>query len=305
MNVIVGIMVAGALTAGRGPAVLDEDVEKAKPPYEIAGPMQYGDHRAQTLQVNFYPDGPPRPAMIYVFSGGWHSAPLDTRRATPKLYNDLGMSYIVMTHRTGWKNAHPAQVDDVTAGLRYVKEHATEWNIDPERLAMTGTSSGAHLAMMTAYRADSPRVACVVSRGGPTDFDPEFLDSISPELRPHFSKKMKALYGEAHADPETARAWAKAFSPVTHMSKDVPPTLFIAVRKDPLPPPNLMLNYSMHHPSFAEHGYKTLKAAGGEAELALVESGPTGQGADGQDAAEAAFLKLRLLAPGERMRQDP
>ena len=205
MNPLV-IILLGLLLAQRGPAELPESTKSEPVPYEVAGPLKYGDqHPAQTLQVNFYPEGPPRPAMIYVFSGGWHSAPLKSKRATPPLYVDLDMSYVIMTHRTGWKNAHPAQVNDVTAGLRYVKENAPKWNIDPDRIAVTGTSSGAHLAMMVAYQKDSPGVAAVVSRGGPTDLSFEFLDSVTPDLRPHMLSKMKTLFGPAYDDPQAAR----------------------------------------------------------------------------------------------------
>jgi len=293
------VLVLGLLLAERGPAELPDSAKSEPVPYEVAGPLKYGDeHPSQTLQVNFYPEGPPRAAMIYVFSGGWHSAALDSKRATPELYVDLGMSYVVMTHRTGWEHAHPAQVNDVTAGLRYVKENAAKWNIDPDRIAMTGTSSGAHLAMMVAYQKDSPGVAAVVSRGGPTDLSFDFLDSVAPELRPYMLSRMKALFGDAYDDPEAAAAWTKAFSPVTYMSKDDPPTLFISSRRDPLPPPERLMNYHMHHPSFAEHGYETLKGVGGRAELAIIEVGPEEQGEDSADEAEAAFLKKYLLGSG-------
>jgi acetyl esterase/lipase len=295
MNPLV-IILLGLLLAQRGPAELPESTKPESVPYEIDGPLQYGDqHPAQTLQVNFYPEGPPRPAMIYVFSGGWHSAPLKSKRATPPLYVDLDMSYVIMTHRTGWKNAHPAQVNDVTAGLRYVKENAPKWNIDPDRIAVTGTSSGAHLAMMVAYQKDSPGVAAVVSRGGPTDLSFEFLDSVTPDLRPHVLSKMKTLFGPAYNDPQAARAWTVGFSPVTYMSKDDPPTLFISFRRDPLPPPERLMNYYIHHPSFAEHGYQTLKDAGGHAQLAIIDIGPEGDSDASADTAEAAFLKKYLL----------
>ncbi len=290
------IILLALLLAQRGPAELPESAKPESVPYEIDGPLQYADeHPAQTLQVNFYPEGPPRPAMIYVFSGGWHSAPLNSRRATPDLYVDLDMSYVVMTHQTGWKNAHPAQVNDVTAGLRYVKKNAPKWNIDPDRIAMTGTSSGAHLAMMVAYQEHSPSVAAVVSRGGPTDLSFEFLDSVAPELRPRMLSKMKTLFGPAYDDPEAARAWTVTFSPVTYMSKDDPPTLFISFRRDPLPPPERLINYYMHHPAFAEHGYETLSGAGGKAELAIIGIGPEGKSDSSADKAEAAFLKKYLL----------
>ena len=40
------------------------------------------------------------------------------------------------------KETFPAQVEDVKAAVRWVKSHAKEYNIDPERLGAVGFSAG-------------------------------------------------------------------------------------------------------------------------------------------------------------------
>src|SRR5439155_17182625 len=69
----------------------------------------------------------------------------------------------------------PAQLDDVRRGLRYVRAHAAELGIDPERVALLGLSAGAHLAMLAHLARDVPALAPVL--------DDPTLDRVSEDVR--------------------------------------------------------------------------------------------------------------------------
>ena len=47
-----------------------------------------------------------------------------------------------------------AGVEDVEAAIRFVKEHAAEYRIDPNRIALVGESAGGQLAAMAALSED-------------------------------------------------------------------------------------------------------------------------------------------------------
>ena len=255
--------------------------------------IDYGDHKDQSLLVQFDPDGPPRAAMIQISSGGWNSSRINKAKEIPELYKNLGMAFVIISHRSLHDFRHPAQVEDVQAAIKYIKQNAKKWNIDPDRLTTTGRSSGGHLAMWLAFHPDSPDLKCVIQRSGPSNFDPEFLKTINPNIGklPLFT----TLFGEqAASDKKTMSKLLKDFSPVTHMSADDPPVLFAAGYTAPSEetPPNP--NYGKHHHLFAVHGHERYKAVGGVSHLA-ISMGKGGHGGSGADNAEEMFLRKYLL----------
>jgi acetyl esterase/lipase len=262
--------------------------------YRSAGPVAYGEHPSQVLYVNYYPQGPARPTMIQFNSGGWNSNPLKEQPSIPLLYEKLGLAHVVICHRSLNAAEHPAQVNDAVAGTRYVKEHAAQWNLDPNRIAITGRSSGGHLAMWVGFHPHSPKIAAVVTRSGPADFSPEFIASINPEMLSLnvFDKLFGAAAKDRHSDAFQKKL--REFSPVTYMSADDPPTLFLANRQEPQPSGKPVdRGYGVHHPRLTERGYERLKEVGGVAEFHLSEAG---RGRDGKaEEIEEAFLRKYLL----------
>ena len=53
----------------------------------------------------------------------------------------------------------PAFLQDVKTAIRYLRRHAIKYAIDPEKVAIWGTSSGANAAMLVALTGDDPRYA--------------------------------------------------------------------------------------------------------------------------------------------------
>jgi len=280
-------------SAAPGPAPSAEVVRPEAPEYKTDTGVAYGDHPSQVIYVNYYPDGPPRPAMIYFHSGGFNSGPLNKPPQTPQKYLDLGLAFVVVAHRTVNEFQHPAQVEDAANAVKFIKDNAARWNIDPDRLAVTGRSAGGHLAMWIGFRPDTPDVACVVERIGPTDFHPEFIKTINPNLmkRDIFDK----LFGEKvkDRDPKVVEEYTAMFSPVTYMSPDDPPTLFVAFRTPPPEEDPPSAGYGIHHHRFAEHGYERYKALGGVAELFIGERGKPES--EKSHEIEKAFLRKHLL----------
>jgi acetyl esterase/lipase len=62
-------------------------------------------------------------------------------------------------------------LDDLLAAVRWVKQYASAYRVDPQRVALLGRSAGGHLALQAAYRArdEAERVAAVVAIYPPTD----------------------------------------------------------------------------------------------------------------------------------------
>jgi len=120
-------------------------------------------------------------AVVYLHGGGWHY--LHKGMGTRRLFGHLaGQGHVVMD--VGYTKAPVARlramVADVHRAIAWLKLHATEYGVDPERIVTMGCSSGAHLALLAAYAHDHPQlrpadvngdtsVRAVVSYCGHTD----------------------------------------------------------------------------------------------------------------------------------------
>ena len=117
------------------------------------------------------PDGAgPFAAAIIVHGGGWVRG--DRRTDVAPLFKpleDAGLAWFSIDYRL---QADPMRfgvaVNDVEAAVRFVKEHAQEYRVDPERIALIGESAGGHLAAMAALNG-RVTVKAVVAMYAPTD----------------------------------------------------------------------------------------------------------------------------------------
>ena len=146
-----------------------------------------------------------------------------------------------------------AAVDDIKAAISYVRQHAAELNIDPQRIVILGRSAGGHLALLAAYTADvALRPWRVVALYAPTDLVQLYQHARGQQGR-DLREGLHALIGGPPADN---RAAYQSASPVQRVPGDAPPTLLIHGRSDTSVP--------------VEHSrrlYRILRRAGARAEL--------------------------------------
>jgi acetyl esterase/lipase len=255
---------------------------------EEAVPLHYGEDPSQTFGIKYYPDGPPRPVLIYIHSGGWASGPITSvPKDIPEPFHKLGMAFAVIGHRTVKEFPHPAQVEDVQSGVRYIKDNAKKWNIDPDRIVISGRSSGGHLTMWAGVHPDSPKVAAIMPRSAPSDFHPEFTKTFADQMP--LEQYYKMLFGDDVVnDPGKMARVYDYWSPMTYFDKDDPPAIFLH-NYTPPPGPDAKSNWAVHHHAFGVQAHKQLKEAGGTAELFIAfDKG-------GSEPAEEAFLRKYIF----------
>jgi acetyl esterase/lipase len=96
----------------------------------------------------------PRPLVIYVHGGGWLAG--GPRRSAaytdwPKVLASLAArGYVVasVSYRFSGEAPFPAAIQDVKAGIRWLRARAATYNIEPKRAAIWGQSAGGHLAAL-------------------------------------------------------------------------------------------------------------------------------------------------------------
>ncbi len=93
-------------------------------------------------------DGP-LPVIVFIHGGGWRNGSKDGggRKLAPLLAggNYAGAS---IGYRLSGEAQWPAQIHDCKAAIRWIRAHAREYDLDPERIAVWGTSAGGHLVAM-------------------------------------------------------------------------------------------------------------------------------------------------------------
>lgn len=148
--------------------------------------VPYGPLPAQTMDI-FLPDegDGPFPLFIHIHGGGFAMG--DKRDGHVKKLLDsirLGYAFASVNYRLSDEAVFPAAVLDCRGAVRFLKAHAADYKIDPDRIATIGGSAGGNLSAMLAMNigngafpgeeglsaVQSPFIRCAVDWFGPTDF---------------------------------------------------------------------------------------------------------------------------------------
>jgi len=234
----------------------------------------------------------PFPWIVRIHGGAWRAG--DKVGGVPLFLLEAGYAIASVEYRFTNVAPFPAQIQDCKAAVRYLREHAAEFNLDPDRAGAMGDSAGGHLASLLGL---APRVAALTDA---PDFKTSeavkaVVDFYGPsDLRvPHDDK-----WNAAHPDLRTAvedllggprdqkADVAKAASPITYVTKTAPPFLILQGDADDtvLPVQSITLD-------------RALRAAGVPGELILLPGaghGGAAFGAPEQQAKIVAFLNRYL-----------
>ncbi|MXO79304.1 alpha/beta hydrolase fold domain-containing protein, partial [Paenibacillus sp. OT2-17] len=123
------------------------------------------------------------------------------------------IAFVSIDYRLSGEAIFPAPIYDVKGSIRYLRAHAKEYGIDPEKIAVAGNSAGGHLATELAVTSDikelegdvggnleySSKVMAAVDFYGPTD-----MFTMGPEMDPTLQSPEEAA--ETHDSPRAAEA---------------------------------------------------------------------------------------------------
>ena len=182
-------------------------------------------------------------------------------------FNSLGYTAAVLKYRLpsdGYQ--HPAPLQDVQRALQMMRSNSKNWNLNPRKIGVFGSSAGGHLASAAAtlVRAAEPAAEDPIFR---VSSRPDFLvmlypvTSFGPDLSKGISSK-RNLLGE---DPP--EELVELLSSYRQVTKDTPPSFIVHADDDP--------------PVKAEHSvrfYLALREVGVPAELHIFKQGGHGFG---------------------------
>lgn len=234
-----------------------------EPAIEVVRNREYVKRESGPLAMDLYmPRGQgPFPGVLVVHGGAWT---VGSRAQLASIANALaehGYTAACVSYRLAPKHTFPAQIYDCQAAVRWLREHASEYRVDPTRIGGFGYSAGGQLVALLGTMNDddfreagvpndapSARLQVVVAGGAPCDF----------RVLPEDSERLAYwLGGTRAAKPELYRI----ASPAAFITKDDPPMYFFHGARDLLVParsPQRMV--------------AMLTAAGVTAEMHLIEN---------------------------------
>lgn len=180
-------------------------------------------------------------AVLLIHGGGWRSGDRSKMHRYASHLAGQGFTTVAIQYRLLDAAPWPAQRDDVEDAVKWVRAHASELGISPEKVVLEGFSAGAHLALMAAAR--DPTLAAVIAFFPPTRL----------AIRSDGSSLIAA---DMILGPNVTEEQAAAISPITQISSSFPPVFLLHGGADWLVPP-----------SSSRAMYEALIAAGRVAEL--------------------------------------
>ncbi|MFO1022654.1 MAG: alpha/beta hydrolase [Planctomycetales bacterium] len=249
----------------------------------------------------------PRPLLVNIHGGGWVGGDKVMSTKAVQQYLDKGISVASINYRHTPQNPLPAPVHDAARAIQFLRSKAEEWNINPNRIALTGGSAGACTSMWLLLHDDlakpdssdpverqSTRVIAAAAGAGQTSIDPKVIEPwLGPMVLQH--RMINYAVGEKTIDAalqnyDQHKALYLEFSPINHVDGKDPP-LFMAYKGD-MTLPSKDAGHGIHHPVYGVKMKEKADQAGMECHLIIP-----GHSKSEKYATAEEFLIDKLLAP--------
>lgn len=248
----------------------------------------YGQVDDVDLKLDFVRPGEgagPFPLVICIHGGGWQSGSKSGYAMALSVFAQNGYAAASVEYRLAPTYKFPAQLQDVRRAVSYLREHAAELKLDPNRFAALGDSAGGHLALLLGLSDPKDQIRAVVNLYGPTDL---LRWQATPEgevgLGMTSATMLENVFGTSDRKSETLRA----ASPINIIGNTKPAVITFHGDSDP-----------MVKPEQAIWLHNALRKAGLTEKLVIVKGATHGfQGADLESAIRGVveFLGLHLKA---------
>ena len=148
------VMVLGAILLLSGSQVLRAQLGENSPPelgYTVTSDVTYTTGAQGPLKADVYiPKGTgPFPGIVFIHGGGWKNGNRNQMISLIKALAEDG--YVGFTIEYDVDPVHfPASFHESLAAVKFFREHAAEYRLDPARVGVAGSSAGGELAALVA-----------------------------------------------------------------------------------------------------------------------------------------------------------
>ena len=178
----------------------------------------------------------PFAAIILLHGGGFVSGTKDRfNKQIVKYAERLNMVAVSPSYRLAPEYGFPAAIEDVKANIRFLKAHAKDLNIDPNKIIVAGSSAGGYLSAMAAvtgndasfsknglYPEFDSTIHYAMAQSAPLGdfFNPHENDS--PAAKKLLKDMIKRLFSDVEISKEEVN---RRLSPLSYLDKNDPPML--------------------------------------------------------------------------------
>ena len=196
---------------------------------QIENVIYYKDkNRALHLDAFFNTNKKNNPGVIMIHGGGWRSGNKNQMRVLAQEITTKGYSCFAIEYRLSLETKYPQAIYDVKNAIKFIKDNAKRFYVDPDKIAVLGCSSGGQMAALIGttnedlafedakYKSkSSSKVQAIID-----------IDGILAFKHPESEEGEMAAFWLNGTYEENPENWKQA-SALSHVDKNTPPTLFI------------------------------------------------------------------------------
>jgi len=268
--------------------------------------VPYGSHPRNVLDFWKAAGEGPRPLLVYIHGGAWRTGDKTQKMPDYQPFLDRGISFAAINYRLTPDHPLPAPVHDAARALQFLRTKSRDWNIHPQRIALTGPSAGACTSMWLLLHDDladpkavdpvqreSTRVCAAAVFVGQTSIDPKVIEGwLGPNVLLH--PMIASAVGEkdladALRNYDRHRPLYVEFSPINHVDSRDPPLFMTCSAEMDLPSRDA--GHGIHHPVYGVKLKEKSDQVGHECHLVIPGFSKSTQYADAN-----AFLLAKLLS---------
>lgn len=144
--------------------------------YEFKKNVLYGKDSSQQVLDYYLPAGrnaKTTPVIILIHGGAWIAGDKNDfdDLGVDTTFTNIGYAAVNMNYRLCEKAGFPAQINDIQAVIKYLRENARKLHVNASRICLLGRSAGAQLALLYAYSRNTKKsVKAVIACCPPTNF---------------------------------------------------------------------------------------------------------------------------------------
>ena len=232
------------------------------------------------------------PVVVHIYGSAWFSNNSKGMADLGTIVNallDAGYAVVTPNHRSSQDAKFPAQIHDIKGVIRFVKANAAKYKFDPSFVAVSGFSSGGHLASLAATSSNQPQLEGNVggnlqfsSWSGPVDLN--YMSCGAKDDTWNHGPE-EAVMGFSFKGNEEAFKYLNA---TTYIGPDDPPVCIFHGTADNVVPS-----------CQAPHFYGLLQDARVDSELHMVEGGGHGMNMYTEETLSAMVAFLNRIRAGK------
>lgn len=168
------------------------------------------------------------PALVMIHGGGWRSGNKNQMQDMARAIASKGYSCFAIEYRLSVEAKYPGGIYDVKNAIKFIKDNAKKFNVDPDKIAVLGCSSGGQMAALIGTTNEildfedqsfksksSSKVQAIID-----------VDGVLAFKHPESSEGDMASFWLGGTYAEKPENWKNA-SPLNHTGKSTPAILFI------------------------------------------------------------------------------